>query len=194
MQNKAVIAGLDEVGRGPWAGPIIACAYIEITEVTHLKITDSKKMNQAQRELAYEQLVKHGHYGIGSAEAHEIDALGLLKANQLAFKRAIQALPIRPDLILIDGRDRTSDDTTLNIPHKSFIRGDSLHKVISCASIIAKVTRDRLMTDYSQIYPKYRFEDHKGYGTRAHINAIKKHGACPIHRLSFRPVVQQSLF
>lgn len=194
MDNEIIIAGVDEVGRGPWAGPIIACAYIEITPVRNIKITDSKKMNKAQRELAYDQLIVSGHYGIGAAEAQEIDALGLSKANQLAFKRALQALPVKPDLVLIDGRDRITAATTLNIPFKTFIKGDALIKVISCASIIAKVTRDRLMTDYAQIYPKYRFDQHKGYGTRQHMNALKKYGISPIHRLSFRPVIQPELF
>jgi ribonuclease HII len=194
MDNQAIIAGLDEVGRGPWAGPIIACAYIELTPVEDIKIADSKKLNEAQREVAYDALVKAGHYGIGAAEAHEIDKLGLLKANQLAFKRAIDALPVKPDLILIDGKDRINPETTFNIPFKTFIKGDALIRVISCASIIAKVTRDRLMSDYGKIYPRYHFEDHKGYGTRQHISALKKYGISPIHRLSFRPVIQPELF
>lgn len=193
MDNQIIIAGLDEVGRGPWAGPIIACAYIEIVQVKNVKITDSKKMNQAQREQAYEFLIKSGHYGLGAAESHEIDTLGLSKANLLAFHRAIKALPLKPDLILIDGRDKITLETTNNIPFKTFIRGDSLIKAISCASIIAKVTRDRLMTDYAKIYPKYHFESHKGYGTRQHLNALKKHGVSPLHRLSFKPVKLQSL-
>lgn len=188
VTDQIIIAGLDEVGRGPWAGPIVACAYVEVISVTHLKITDSKKMNQAQREDAYDALIKAGHYGIGQAEPEEIDRLGLTKANRLAFKRALEALPVRPDLVLIDGKDRVGKIYTLSIPFKTFIKGDLLIKVISCASIIAKVTRDRMMVEYAKQFPKYRFDKHKGYGTSLHRHAIKKHGITEIHRKSFRPV------
>lgn len=188
VTDQIIIAGVDEVGRGPWAGPIVACAYIEVIPVNHLKITDSKKMNEAQREEAYEALIISGHYGIGQAEAEEIDKLGLTKANRLAFKRALEALPIKPDLVLIDGNDRISKVYTLSIPFKTFIKGDLLIKVISCASIIAKVTRDRLMVNYAKQFPKYSFDKHKGYGTLLHRNAIRKHGVTKIHRKSFRPV------
>lgn len=188
VTDQIIIAGVDEVGRGPWAGPIVACAYIEVIPVTHLKITDSKKMNEAQREEAYEALTSSGHYGIGQAEAEEIDKLGLTKANRLAFKRALEALPVKPDLVLIDGKDRLSKVYTLSIPYKTFIKGDLLIKVISCASIIAKVTRDRLMVNYARQFPKYRFDQHKGYGTLLHRNAIRKHGITKIHRKSFSPV------
>jgi ribonuclease HII len=188
ITDQIIIAGVDEVGRGPWAGPIVACAYIEVIPVNHLKITDSKKMNQAQREEAYDALILAGHYGIGQADAKEIDKLGMTKANRLAFKRALEALPVRPDLVLIDGKDRLGKVYTLSIPFKTFIKGDLLIKVISCASIIAKVTRDRLMVNYAKQFPKYRFDQHKGYGTLLHRNAIKKHGVTEIHRKSFRPV------
>lgn len=188
VTDQIIIAGLDEVGRGPWAGPLVACAYVEVIPVTHLKITDSKKMNQAQREAAYDALIKAGHYGIGQAEPEEIDRLGLTKANRLAFKRALEALPVTPDLILIDGKDRVGKIYTLSIPFKTFIRGDLLIKVISCASIIAKVTRDRMMVAYAKQFPKYRFDKHMGYGTLLHRNAIKKHGITEIHRKSFHPV------
>ncbi len=147
-------------------------------------------MNQSQREAAYEVLIKSGHYGIGRATPAEIDKLGLTKANRLAFQRALRALSVRPDLVLIDGRDRVGTEYTLGIPYKTFIKGDLLIKVISCASIIAKVTRDRMMTRYAKKYPKYYFDRHMGYGTLLHRNALKKHGLTPIHRKSFRPIKQ----
>ncbi len=187
-QNKIIIAGVDEVGRGPWAGPLIACAYIEVKSTENLKITDSKKLNQAQREEAYDELIKNGEYGLGIVEPSEIDSLGLGRANLLAFQRALENLKIKPDLVLIDGNYKINLDTTLQIPFKSIIKGDSLVKEISCASIVAKVTRDRLMDQFHLQYPHYHFDKHKGYGTSEHRKAIKKNGICQIHRLSFKPV------
>ncbi len=188
LSDKVIIAGLDEVGRGPWAGPIVACAYVEIKSVIGVKITDSKKLNEAQRETAYEQLVLAGQYGIGLTEAHEIDKLGLAKANRLAFRRALENLPIKPDLVLIDGKDKIDKASILDIPFKSFIKGDLAIRAISCASIIAKVTRDRLMVKLAEKYPHYRFEEHKGYGTSLHRKLLKQYGPCEIHRHSYRPV------
>ncbi|MCC6643757.1 ribonuclease HII [Candidatus Peregrinibacteria bacterium] len=188
LSDKIIIAGLDEVGRGPWAGPIVACVYVEMSPVTDVKISDSKKLNEAQREEAYAALIKAGEYGIGYTTPAEIDQLGLSRANRLAFQRAISDLKIRPDLILIDGKDKIDRRTTLNIPFKTFIKGDLNIRAISCASIIAKVTRDRLMSKMAKKYPKYAFEDHKGYGTPLHKKLLKEHGACEIHRKSFKPV------
>lgn len=186
--DHLIIAGLDEAGRGPWAGPIVACAYIEKGRVTRVKIDDSKKLNQAQREAAYELLVQTGDFGVGVAEVEEIDKLGLARANRLAFRRALEGLTMRPDLVLIDGKDKIDPATTLNIPCKTVIKGDSAIRAISCASIIAKVTRDRLMDRLARRYPKYHFEEHKGYGTALHRRLLKQHGACAIHRQSFKPV------
>jgi ribonuclease HII len=188
LSDKIIIAGLDEVGRGPWAGPIVACAYIENTPVLGVKITDSKKLNEAQREQAYAELIRNGHYGIGQAEPGEIDKMGLAKANRLAFKRAIKDLKVKPDLILIDGKDKIDPGTTLGIPFKTFIKGDLSIRAISCASIIAKVTRDRLMDRLAKKYPNYRFEEHKGYGTSLHKKLLHQYGASEIHRQSFKPV------
>lgn len=190
LSNSLVIAGLDEVGRGPWAGPIIACAYIEVNPIRNVKITDSKVLNQSQREAAYKVLIRSGLYGVGHASPEEIDQLGLAKANRLAFNRAISALPVKPDLILIDGKDKITFETTNNIPFKSYIRGDSLIRSISCASIIAKVTRDRLMVKMAKQFPHFHFEKHKGYGTLQHRQAIKKHGVSAIHRKSYKPIQQ----
>lgn len=186
--DRLIIAGLDEAGRGPWAGPIVACAYIETTPVLQVKINDSKKLNEAQREEAYEALIKAGDYGVGFAEVEEIDKLGLAKANRLAFKRAVASLSIKPDLVLIDGNDKIDLSITAKIPFKTIIKGDAAIRAISCASIIAKVTRDRLMHKLAKKYPQYRFEEHKGYGTALHKRLLKQHGACAIHRQSFKPV------
>lgn len=192
VQNQILVAGIDEVGRGPWAGPIISCAYIEKEVVVGVKITDSKKMNLAQREVAYEKLIKAGYYGIGQASPKEIDQLGLSKAHKLSFKRAIQALiksaKSKPDFLMIDGRDKLDPVTTHHIPFKTIIKGDLTVRVISCASIIAKVTRDRLMDKLAKKYPNYAFEKHKGYGTSEHKKLLKKHGACEIHRHSYKPI------
>lgn len=188
LSDKIIIAGLDEAGRGPWAGPIVACAYIETTHVIGVKITDSKKLNEAQREEAYAELINNGHFGVGMAEVGEIDKLGLSKANRLAFRRALEGLKIKPDLILIDGRDKIDRATTLGIPFKTIIRGDSSIRAISCASIVAKVTRDKLMDKLAKKYPEYRFEEHKGYGTALHKKLLKQFGASEIHRQSFKPV------
>ncbi len=186
--NKIIIAGLDEVGRGPWAGPLVACAFIETNEISGIKIADSKQMNQAEREKAYDLLIKKGIYGVGIVEPQEVDKLGLSKANQLAFKRALSDLDIRPDLVFIDGKDKIEKKNTLNIPFRTLIKGDSLIPEISCASIIAKVIRDRIMDDYAEDYPQYSFDEHKGYGTTKHHQAIKKFGVTKIHRLSYKPV------
>lgn len=188
LSDKIIIAGLDEVGRGPWAGPIVACAYVETTPVIGVKITDSKKMNEAERETAYEILIKSGAAGIGMVEAAEIDKLGLTKANRLAFRRALENLQITPDLVLIDGNDKVDKASILNIPFRSFIKGDSAIRAISCASIVAKVTRDRLMKRLSKKYPNYRFDEHKGYGTSLHKKLLKQFGVSEIHRHSYKPV------
>lgn len=187
-ENRLVIAGLDEAGRGPWAGPIVACAFIESKPVLNVKIDDSKKLNEAQREEAYEALTRSGEYSVGIAEVEEIDKMGLARANRLAFQRAIAGLPTRPDLVLIDGKDKIDLTITSKIPFKTIIKGDAAIRAISCASIIAKVTRDHLMNKLAKKYPKYRFEEHKGYGTALHRKLLKQYGACCIHRHSFKPV------
>jgi ribonuclease HII len=188
LSNSLITAGLDEVGRGPWAGPIVACAYIEVLPLKDVKIADSKELNKFQREQAYNVLIRRGLYGVGQASPEEIDQLGLAKANRLAFTRAISALPVKPDLILIDGKDKITLANTNNIPFKMYIRGDSLIRSISCASIIAKVTRDRLMVKMAKKFPDFHFEKHKGYGTLLHRQALKKHGVSAIHRKSYKPI------
>lgn len=187
--NEALVCGLDEVGRGPWAGPIVACAFMFTKTLKLINLNDSKHLSEERRNEFYKLFETEAAYGIGITQPHEIDELGLLKANNLAFTRALEQLKHKgyvPEFILVDGRDR------LNLPHpwKTLIKGDEKIKLIACASIMAKVVRDELMNELAQKYPLYGFESHKGYGTQEHQQALKKHGACEIHRKSFAPIHQ----
>jgi len=205
------VAGLDEVGRGPLAGPVCAAAVILNSKLEILNsketqnspaspsacrgraklriqdIRDSKKLSANRRQEWYEFLTTCSDikWGVGLVSEKIIDQINILEATKLAMKRAIAILKIEPDYLLIDGNFLLED---LNVSQKAITRGDE--KVFSCAaaSIIAKVTRDRLMQKYDQKYPQYGFAKHKGYGTKEHMAAIKKYGACPIHRLSFAPL------
>jgi len=185
--NENFVCGLDEVGRGPWAGPIVTCALMFTSQLKLPNLKDSKGLSEDRRNEFYALLHEKSAYGIGMAEPSEIDQLGLLKANNLAFKRALEQLAQKghtPEFIVVDGRDR------LDLPHPftTIIKGDEKIKIIACASIMAKVVRDRLMTEMSLKYPEYGFQSHKGYGTQEHQQALKKHGACEIHRKSFAPI------
>jgi len=194
----AVVCGMDEVGRGPWAGPVVACGLILHKDPRIKGLKDSKQLSAQRREQIYEKLKRCAHIGIGKAEAEEIDDLGLTKATRLAFKRALEELTSQtgkteqltkalvPDILLIDGRDK------LNLPilAKSIIKGDEKVKVIACASIVAKVERDRIMCKAANKYPEYGFSIHKGYGTARHQKALAKYGVCDIHRKSFKPIAQ----
>lgn len=183
------VVGLDEVGRGPLAGPVVAGAVcikrgglLPFAE----NIRDSKKLSAKQREGWYKFLTEQEEvkWGVGIISEKIIDQINILEATKLAMKRAIVNLKIAPDYLLLDGNFLLED---LPISQKAVVRGDE--KVISCAaaSIVAKVTRDRLMQRYHQKFPQYGFDKHKGYGTKNHLVAIKKYGACPIHRQSFSP-------
>jgi ribonuclease HII len=194
VQKPAVICGMDEVGRGPWAGPLVTCALILPARHGISGIRDSKKLAGPQREKIYHALIKKARLGIGFASVKEVDALGLIAATNLAFVRALNELKAKgdgpePQLLLVDGRDKLK----LPYPHESIIKGDDKIRAISAASIVAKVTRDRMMVALAKKYPQYGFENHKGYGTAEHVKALKKHGACPIHRLSFQPVIALSV-
>lgn len=189
-QGYFLIAGLDEVGRGPLAGPVVACAVVVkkfFYDEFRPNIRDSKQLSEKQREKWFEFLTNTPEikWGIGIVSEKIIDEINILEAAKLAMKKALDNLKIAPDFLLIDGNFLLED---LNINQKAVIKGDE--KIFSCAaaSIIAKVTRDRLMLKYAKKYPAYGFEKHKGYGTRFHLAALKKHGPCEIHRRSFRPV------
>lgn len=180
-----VVVGLDEVGRGPLAGPVVAGAVFVSKDFKIIKgINDSKKLSEKQRENFYKILTnnKDIKWGIGIVSQKEIDKINILQATKLAMKKAIKNLGA--EYLLLDGNFKLNT----NLPEKSIIKGDSKVFSISCASIIAKVTRDRIMKKYHAKYPEYGFDKHKGYGTAFHIKKIKELGACPIHRKTFYPV------
>jgi len=185
IPENAVIAGVDEVGRGPLAGPVIAAAVILDPEQPIYGLADSKSINEKKREkLAQEIMLKSRAWAIARAEVYEIDELNILQASLLAMCRSVDALNIKPGLVLVDGNHCPE----MELPVKAIIKGDTKVAAISAASIIAKVARDREMTDLDHEYPGYGFAVHKGYPTMAHIQALKQLGACPIHRRSFAPV------
>ena len=179
------IAGVDEVGRGPLAGPVVAAAVILPEDGIKEKLFDSKKISSRKREHLYETiLVEAQGVGIGIIGQEEIDRINILQATLKAMALAIENLPIPPDFILIDG----SQGIPLPISQKPVRKGDQLCNSVAAASIIAKVTRDRMMAECHQKYPQYNFARHKGYGTKEHQRAIEKFGVCELHRKTFRGV------
>ncbi|MGL4975070.1 MAG: ribonuclease HII [Bosea sp. (in: a-proteobacteria)] len=179
------VAGIDEVGRGPLAGPVVAAAVVLDPDNIPDGLADSKALKAHQREALFPLVALSAlGIGIGSASAAEIDALNIREATFLAMRRAVAALPLRPALLLVDGRDRPE----LGAPVEAIIKGDASVASIAAASIIAKVIRDRMMARLGLAYPAYGFANHAGYGTPAHLAAIKAHGPCPDHRFSFAPV------
>ncbi len=179
------IAGLDEAGRGPLAGPVVASAIILPRRFRLDGLDDSKVLTETQREYLYHELTRRvTSWAVGLATEKEIDQFNILQATRLAFARAISSLPHPPDYLLIDAV--TLPD--IPIPQRSIIKGDLLSPSISAASILAKVTRDRLMTQYHQRFPDYQFDIHKGYPTPDHLRRLTLHGPCDAHRYSFRPV------
>lgn len=182
-----IIAGVDEAGRGPLAGPVVAAVVILDEQRPIQGLADSKKLTAKRREfLLTEIITKARAYGIAHATVEEIDRVNIRNATFLAMQRAVNQLLIKPDQVLVDG------DFAPKFPYpaRSIIGGDNSVPAISAASILAKVTRDRLMIAYEQEYPGYGFSQHKGYPTAQHVAALQNLGACPIHRLSFAPVRQ----
>lgn len=176
------IAGVDEVGRGPLAGSVYAAAVILNPDIYILGVKDSKKLSPKKREILSDEIkAKALSYSIGFATVDEIDNLNILNATKLAMERAINSLKIKPEYILIDALKLKK----ICIPQISIIKGDDLSASIGAASIIAKVKRDEYMRNIASLYPEYMFDKNKGYGTKDHINAIKKFGLCPIHRKAF---------
>jgi len=182
-----VIAGLDEAGRGPWAGPVVAAAVV-LPKTRSLKgVADSKALTAEQREKALSLIQERAlGIGVGIVEAGEIDRLNILQASLKAMELAVRDLPLPPDFLLIDGLH----SLPLPLRQQAMPKGDGRCLSIAAASIVAKVTRDRLMVAYHEKYPEYNFPKHKGYGTREHLQALQQHGCCPIHRQSFRPIYQ----
>lgn len=176
------ICGIDEAGRGPLAGPVCAAAVILPPHCVIPGLNDSKKLSDKRRRELFPVICEKAlAYGIAFATGQEIDEINILQATFLAMERALAQLKVRPDLALIDG-NREKD---FGLPVKTVIRGDSLSANIAAASVLAKVTRDDYMVQQAEKYPQYGFEIHKGYGTRAHYDALEQYGACPIHRRSF---------
>lgn len=180
-----LIAGIDEAGRGPLAGPVVASAVILPKGISIPSIDDSKKLSAKKREQLYDVISKEAvGIGIGIVDEKKIDEINILQAAIMAMKIAVGQLNIKPDFILSDAVSLSD----LNIPQKAIIKGDSKSISIAAASIIAKVTRDRLMHEYHKKYPAYNFISNKGYGTAEHLEMLRKHGPCEIHRRSFKGV------
>jgi ribonuclease HII len=184
-----LVAGIDEAGRGPLAGPVVAAAAVLPAEFSLTGLNDSKQLTETVREQFFEALTAPGKlvcYGIGLAEPAEIDRLNILRATFLAMERAVTALPLRPDHLLINGLPVPVFQQT----QTAVVDGDAKSMSIAAASVIAKVTRDRMMRKWHSEFPQYDFDQNKGYGTRAHLESLQIHGPCPIHRRSFAPVAQ----
>ena len=177
------IAGIDEAGRGPLAGPVVIGCVIMPQDSFIEYVNDSKKVSETKREMLYEKITNEAiAWSTGIVWQDEIDEINILNATKKALTMAIDNLKVKPDKIVVDALDKIE---TRGIPYISVIKGDAKIYSISAASIIAKVTRDRIMREYDEIYPEYGFSGHKGYGTAKHIQAIKEYGTCPLHRRSF---------
>ena len=182
-KNIKYIAGIDEAGRGPLAGQVVVGCVIMPKESFIEYVNDSKKISETKRESLYEKITKEAiTFSTGIIWQDEIDKINILNATKKALTIAIENLKIKPDMILVDALENID---TKGIPYKAVIKGDAKIYSISCASIIAKVTRDRIIREYDEIYPQYGFALHKGYGTAKHIQAIKENGICPLHRRTF---------
>ncbi len=180
----AIIAGVDEAGRGPWAGPVVAGAVILDPHAIPDGLNDSKKLSKLQRERLFAELQQCARIGLGSASVAEIDALNILAASMLAMQRAVAALPVPPTIALIDGNRAPQ----LSCAAETLVGGDARCLSIAAASIIAKVTRDRLMLALDAEFPVYGWKSNQGYGTAAHQAALQAYGLTPHHRRSFRPI------
>ncbi|MDD4556999.1 MAG: ribonuclease HII [Alphaproteobacteria bacterium] len=189
-----VVVGVDEAGRGPWAGPVVAGAVVilnrKMDKLFLDSLNDSKKLSAKKREMLYERLLleeKKGNVaiGVGQASSEEIDEINILQATFLAMKRAVKGLSISPEFAIIDG-NQTPKDFPCGV--KTVIQGDGKSISIAASSIVAKVYRDRLMNDLAKKYPFYGFEKNAGYGTKLHIEGLKKHGITPEHRKSYKPI------
>ncbi|MBR1746641.1 MAG: ribonuclease HII [Clostridia bacterium] len=181
QEGYTLIGGMDEVGRGPLAGPVtVACCVMDLSKRIP-GVNDSKKLSEKKREKLYPEIIENTiSYSVVSIDNEEIDRLNILNATKKAMKKCVVAMVPQPHFLLVDAVDED-----FGVQYKSIIHGDALSYSIAAASIIAKVTRDEMMKTYDSIYPEYGFAKHKGYGTKEHIEAIKKYGPCPIHRKTF---------
>ena len=181
-EGYKIICGVDEAGRGPLCGPVVAGAVILKEDEFIEGINDSKKISEKKREKIFEEIKEKAvAYGVGIVYQEEIDKINILNATKKAMKMAVESLKVKPDFVLIDG----NQNVDLEMKSEPIIKGDALSISIAAASIVAKVTRDRMLIEEDKKYPEYGFAKHKGYGTKAHIEAIKKYGLCPIHRKTF---------
>ena len=177
------ICGIDEAGRGPLAGPVVVAGVIMPRDSMIEGVNDSKKVSEKKRELLYDKIIEEAiTYSVAIIDHNKIDEINILNATKQGVTEVAKGLEIRPDLIVIDALERIDTD---RVPYESIIKGDAKCYSIAAASIIAKVTRDRIMREWDDVYPQYGFAKHKGYGTAMHIAAIKEYGLCYIHRKSF---------
>ena len=180
------VCGVDEAGAGPLAGDVYAAAVILPEGWTAPYLNDSKKVTPKRREVLFERIQEEAvSWAIGTASAEEIDRLDILNCRMLAMNRAIEALSVPPALALIDGNRNHGSRIAIQCPNRTLVKGDSLSASIAAASILAKVARDHYMVRMGELYPEYGFAQHKGYGTKAHCEALRRYGPCPIHRRSF---------
>jgi ribonuclease HII len=177
----AAVCGIDEAGRGPLAGNVVAAAVILPMGLEIEGLNDSKKLSEKKREALFDVITENAIYSIAWATPAEIDELNILNATMLAMRRAVEGLPVKADFALIDGNCSRG----FEIPTQTIVKGDAKSMSVAAASILAKVTRDRLMLTYDEKYPQYNFKKHKGYGTKEHTLLLKQYGPSPIHRLSF---------
>jgi ribonuclease HII len=184
-ERRADVCGVDEAGRGPWAGPVFAAAVILSPRRAVPGLNDSKKLTARQRETLEPRIMARAlAWGVGSATVEEIDALNILRATGLAMRRAIEAMGVHPVLALVDGNYAFP----LPCPVETVVKGDTTHEAIAAASILAKTARDRVMIELDARHPGYGFAAHKGYGVKAHAQALSARGPCAIHRVSFAPI------
>lgn len=184
-QHNGIVAGIDEAGRGPLAGPVIAAAVVFVPDFRLPGLADSKKLSASQRENLYIHITNDAlDWSVGSADVSEIDEINILQASLLAMRRAVLGLKTLPELALVDGNQCPK----LPCQTKTIVKGDQTVAVISAASVIAKVSRDRIMQTLDKQYPNYGFAKHKGYPTKAHLLALQNYGVSPIHRRSYAPV------
>ena len=181
--NIQYICGIDEAGRGPLAGPVVVAAVIMPKDSFIEGINDSKKVSEKKREMLYDKIIENCiAYGVGIVDQIKIDEINILEATRLGVKEAVQELKQKPDIILVDALTKID---TGGVPYKSIIKGDAKEYSIACASIIAKVTRDRIMRKWDEVFPAYGFAKHKGYGTVEHRKMLKEIGPCMLHRKTF---------
>ena len=188
QDGATIVAGVDEAGRGPLAGPVVAAAAILPREFRHRTLNDSKQLTAEEREEIYAELTGRADviWAVGISDVDVIDVYNILRATYRAMVLALDALPVKPDLVLVDGLHVPA----IRLPQKAIVGGDAKSFSIAAASVIAKFTRDRLMIQLHAQYPQYNFAQHKGYGTPEHLAALEQHGPSPIHRKSFAPVRQ----